>query len=274
MSEILVQMPYPVEGTSDFLHFISLKPYMIRHQLYGRNFYEVFCKDQNSFPSPFLLTKVNDVFVHFPINYDEALNDHRFSAKYYEEYSTNQIPITSDTFPNHTIFLGEPILFTSLDELEVVNFYSKYTHHLYVPVLEDGTISNEIFTRFRDKDGCSFWKMPYLSYSARSSLKNDIPFEKYSEHRVQIPEGEVVSVSFLDWEQKPHYFSVYMAPGLHDYRITFFPIHKEQERKMKESDFVYVSSKHFMSDEEWAQAFQRLIEGDFLTAKRQKNLIR
>lgn len=91
----------------------------------------------------------------------------------------------------------------------------------------------------------------------RTSLENYISGERHSEHRIRIPEGEVVSVSYQDGE-KTYRYSAYMAPGIHDYVISYFPVSKEV---MDVFDEISVLDGPFqpVTDEDWNFAFQKAI---------------
>ena len=227
MSKVMVQMPEFVSGTNSFFQPFQTDSFMIQHRLFGRDFYQIFVSVENELQKSLLLTKVNDVFVHFPIDLARAEMEKQLSKKYYEENLQNRVSVTDETFPNGTILLGQPISLESLASEETIGSNSKYVQHLYVPILNAGKwfISN-IYTRSQDESGCQFIKDSYISYSVRTSLENYISGERHSEHRIRIPEGEVVSVSYQDGE-KTYRYSAYMAPGIHDYVISYFPVSKE-----------------------------------------------
>ncbi len=258
MSKVMVQMPEFVSGTNSFFQPFQTDSFMIQHRLFGRDFYQIFVSDENELQKSLLLTKVNDVFVHFPIDLARAEMEKQLSKKYYEENLQNRVSVTDETFPNGTILLGQPISLESLASEENIGSNSKYVQHLYVPILNAGKwfISN-IYTRSQDESGCQFIKDSYISYSVRTSLENYISGERHSEHRIRIPEGEVVSVSYQDGE-KTYRYSAYMAPGIHDYVISYFPVSKEV---MDVFDEISVLDGPFqpVTDEDWNFAFQKAI---------------
>ena len=77
MSKVIVQMPELVRGTNHFFQSAQTASFMVRHRLFGRDFYTVFCSDGGDFAETLLLTKVNGVFVHFPI---PPLNNYSISS--------------------------------------------------------------------------------------------------------------------------------------------------------------------------------------------------
>ena len=255
MSKVIIQVPEPVRGTNHFFQSVQTESFMIRHRLFGRDFYTVFCSDGGDFAETLLLTKVNGVFVYFPIDSVRAEMENRFPKKYYEEDLLEQVSVTDETFPNGTILLGQPISLESLAPGETIGPDSKYVQHLYIPILNTGNhfVSN-IYTRSRDEFGYKFMKDPYISYSVRISLENYVSGESHSEHRIRIPEGEIVSVSGRDGENTYRY-SVYMAPGIHDYRITYFPVSREEMDAICEMDELDGPLQP-ATDEEWNELFQ------------------
>ena len=100
MSKVIVQMPELVRGTNHFFQSAQTASFMVRHRLFGRDFYTVFCSDGGDFAETLLLTKVNGVFVHFPIDLVRAEIENRFPKKYYEEDLLEQVSVTDETFPN------------------------------------------------------------------------------------------------------------------------------------------------------------------------------
>ena len=255
MSKVIIQVPEPVRGTNHFFQSVQTESFMIRHRLFGRDFYTVFCSDGGDFAETLLLTKVNGVFVYFPIDSVRAEMENRFPKKYYEEDLLDQVFVTDETFPNGTILLGQAISLESLAPGETIGPDSKYVQHLYIPILNTGNhfVSN-IYTRSRDEFGYKFMKDPYISYSVRISLENYVSGESHSEHRIRIPEGEIVSVSGRDGENTYRY-SVYMAPGIHDYRITYFPVSREEMDAICEMDELDGPLQP-ATDEEWNELFQ------------------
>lgn len=259
MSKVIVQMPELVRGTNHFFQSAQTASFMVRHRLFGRDFYTVFCSDGGDFAETLLLTKVNGVFVHFPIDLVRAEIENRFPKKYYEEDLLEQVSVTDETFPNGTILLGQPISLESLAPGETIGPDSKYAQHLYVPVCNTGNhFVSDIYTRSRDEFGYKFMKDPYISYSVRISLENYVSGESHSEHRIRIPEGEIVSVSGPDGENTYRY-SVYMAPGIHDYCITYFPVSREEMDAICEMDELDGPLQP-ATDEEWNELFQFHLE--------------
>lgn len=255
MSKVIVQMPELVCGSNCFFQTVQTESFMTHHRLFGRDFYTVFCSDGEDFAETLFLTKVNGVFVHFPIDLARAEMEKRFSKKYYEEDLLNQVLVTDETFPNGTILLGQPISLESFAPGETIGANSKYVQHLYVPIFDPGNhlISN-VYTRYQDEFGYKFMKDPYISYSVRTSLENYISGERHSEHRIRIPEGEVVSVLHQDGKTT-YQHSVYMAPGIHDYYITFFPVSRKEMDFLREVDELDGPLQP-ATDEDWNELFQ------------------
>lgn len=255
MSKVMVQMPEFVPGTNSFFQTFQTDSSMIHYRLFGRDFYQIFVFDGEDFQKSLLLTKVNDVFVHFPVHFERIEMEKRF----FNSSHLDSVPVMDDTFPNGTILLGQPISLESFALGNTLGPNSKYVHHLYVPILDTGSRPVfSVYTRTGDASGYQFVKDPYISYSVRTSLENYIPGEIQSEHRIRIPEGEVVSIPVQDGATT-YRCSVYMAPGIHDYCISYFPVSKEEMATFSEMDELDGPLQP-TTDEEWNFAFQKVIE--------------